>query len=187
LKNALPSDRPGFIDALPQHVAVGPPNDRSGRRLMLDARIQPARIPWAYPPLAAAQVGRHWRVAWLAPNGVWAVESSDLDPGTARPILNAPLIGEPDVMKVQFSHDGHFLVLQWQRRQPPVDVRIWDLRPAWRAWIEDQTTAEKNLRRVACRVVRADAHDGCFSNAEAELFQIDPAYQEPCPNPQRGE
>jgi hypothetical protein len=90
-------------------------------------------------------------------------------------------------VKLQFSRDGRFLVLQWQRQQPPVYVRVWDLAPAWRAWIEAPTTTEQDLRRVACRIVRADGLDGAFSDADAELFPIDRGHQEPCPKRQEAE
>jgi hypothetical protein len=160
----------------PQHVAVT--SDVSDEASW---RLQPARTPWVYPPLAAARVDRHWRAAWLAPNGVWAVESSDLDPNTARPILHDPLMGEPDGAKLQFTHDGQFLVLQRAQLQLPVSVRIWDLRPSWQGWVTDEKTTEEELREVACRTVRMDSGDGGFNKMEIELFQIDPGHQEPCP------
>ena len=106
-------------------------------------RLQPARIPWVYPPFAAARIGQHWRAAWLAANGVWVVESSDLDPGTARPILDELLMGEPDGAKLRFTRDGQFLLLQRLQFQLPVLVRIWDLRSSWRRWIEDPKTTRR--------------------------------------------
>ncbi len=150
-------------------------------------RLQPSRIPWAYPPLAAAKIGQHWRAAWFAPNGVWAVESSDRDPGTAQPILQAPLIGEPDGAKLQFTRDGQFLVA-WRVQFPSqVFVRVWDLRSSWLAWIEDPRTTEKALRAAACRVVRMEAGDGAFDVMAAKLFQINAARRKPCPGPEGGQ
>jgi hypothetical protein len=111
------------------------------------------------------------------------VESSDLDPGTARPILDAPLMGEPDGARLQFTSDGKFLVLQRVQLQSPVAVRIWDLRPSWRGWIENPKIAEQELSKVACRIVRMDGTGGAFDEAEMELFQIDAAHREPCPEP----
>jgi hypothetical protein len=179
LTKARPSSRPGYLEITPWHVAVVVASN-----LPPDAwRLQPARIPWVYPPFAAAQIGQHWRAAWLTANGVWAVESSDLDPRTARPILDAPLMGEPDAAKLQFTRDGQFLVLQRVELQSPVSVRIWDLRPSWRQWIEDPQTTEEELRQVACRIVRMDGAGGAFDETETELFQIDPAHREPCPAP----
>ena len=177
LTNGRPSSWPGRIDITPQHIAVAsnfPPEVW---------RLQPARIPWVYPPFAAARIGQHWRAAWLAANGVWAVESSDLDPGTARPILDEPLMGEPDGAKLQFTRDGQFLLLQRLQFQLPVLVRIWDLRSSWRRWIEDPKTTEEDLRGMACRIVRMDGTGGAFDEAEMELFQIDPEHREPCPEP----
>ncbi len=177
LTKGRPSSGPGRIDIAPQHIAVAsnfPP----------DAwRLQPGRSPWVYPPFAAARMGQQWRGAWLAASGVWAVESSALDPGTARPILDAPLIGEPDGAKLQFTRDGQFLVLQRAQFQLPVLVRIWDLRSSWRRWIDDPKTTEQELRGAACRIVRMDGTGGAFDEPEIELFQIDPEHREPCPGP----
>jgi hypothetical protein len=166
----------GRLAIPPQHIAV-----TTG--LAAEAwRLRPGRLPWLYPPLAAARMGQHWRVAWLAPTGVWAVEASDRDPGTAVPILNAPLIGEPDGMKLQFTADGEFLVLTTvQGLRSPVGVRVWNLRTSWHAWIADAGTSEQELREVACRVVRADGQGGAVDDTELDLFQIDRAYREPCP------
>jgi len=119
--------------------------------------------------------------AWLAANGVGAVESNDRDPGTARPVVDAPLMGEPDGAKLQFTEDGQFLVLQRVQLQLPMSVRIWDLRPSWRRWIENPETTEEELRKVACRIVRMDGTGGAFDETETELFQIDAAHREPCP------
>jgi hypothetical protein len=180
LAKGHPSERPDYVDLPPQHVEVA-------SDLPIDVwRIQPARIPWVYPPLAAAQIGQHWRAAWLAPNGVWAVESSDRDPGTANPVRHAPLMGEPDGAKLQFTRDGEFLVLQRVQLQSPVSVRVWNLRPSRQDWIDDPRTTEQELRQVACRLVRADGLGGGFSDTEMELFQIEPALREPCPEPQGG-
>ena len=179
LTKVRPSSRPGYLEITPWQVAVVVPSN-----LPPDAwRLQPARIPWVYPPFAAAQMGQHWRAAWLAPNGIWAVESSDLDPSTAKPILDLPLMGEPDGAKLQFTRDGQFLVLQRVELQSPVSLRIWDLRPSWRQWIEDPKTTEEELRKVACRIVRMDGTGGAFNEAETELFQIDAPHREPCPQP----
>jgi hypothetical protein len=173
------SNRLGYLEIRPQHIVVT-------SNLPKEAwRLQPARIPWVYPPFAAAKVGQHWRAAWLAPNGVWAVESSDLDPGTAELMFgtNAPLIGEPDGAKLQFTQDGQFLVLQRVQFPSQNFVRIWDLRPSWRAWIEDPNTTEQQLRAAACRVVRMEGGDGAFDDMALKLFQIDAAHREPCPEP----
>jgi len=176
LGKARSGARPGYLDLTPQHVEVT-------SSLPVDAwRLQPASIPWMYPPFAAAKIGQHWRAAWLAGNGVWAVDSTDLDPGTARPIFLDPLIGEPDGARLQFTQDGQFLVLQRMRFQLPVSVRIWDLRGSWRSWIEDPKTTEHELREAACRIVRMDG-GGAFDEAEMELFQIDAEHREPCPKP----
>ena len=179
LTNRRTSNRLGYLDIPPQHIVVTSDLPKEAWRL------QPARIPWVYPPFAAAKFGQHWRAAWLAPNGVWAVESSDRDPGTAGLVfgINAPLIGEPDGVKLQFTRDGEFLVLQ--RVQPPsqIFVRIWDLRPSWRAWIADPNTSEQQLRAAACRVVRMEGGDGAFDEMASKLFQIDAAHRTPCPEP----
>ena len=177
LASGHPSSRPGYLDITPRHLAVAA-NLAPGAW-----RLQPARIPWVYPPFAAAKIGEHWRAAWLAVNGVWAVESSDRDPGTARIVMDAPLMGEPDGAKLQFTADGQFLVLQRAELQSPVSVRIWDLRPSWRQWIEDPKTTEDELRQVVCRIVRMDGIGGAFDETETELFQIEPAHREPCPAP----
>ena len=177
LANSRPGNRPNHVVVPPQHVGVATdlPDNNTWR-------LRPGRLPWLYPPLAAARVAQHWRVAWLAESGVWAVESSDLDPGTARPILDAPLIGEPDGMKLQFTPDGEFLVLTaTQGPRAPISLRIWDLRPSWRTWIKAPTTTEQELRRVACRIVRADGLGGAIDDTELDLFQIDRKYREPCP------
>jgi hypothetical protein len=78
---------------------------------------------------------------------------------------------------------GQFLVLQRVELQSLVSVRIWNLRPSWRQWIEDPKTSEEELRRVACRIVRMDGTGGTFDETETELFQIDAVYSEPCPAP----
>ena len=177
LANHRSSNRLGYVEIPPQHIVVASdlPNEAW--------RLQPARIPWVYPPFAAAKLEQHWRAAWLAPNGVWAVESSDRDPGTAEPILHAPLIGEPDGAKLQFSRDGQFLVLQRIQFPSQVFLRVWDLRSSWQAWIEDPSTTEQELRAVACRVVRMEGGDGAFDEMASKLFQIDAAHREPCPEP----
>jgi hypothetical protein len=165
----------GRLAIPPQHIVVR-------TDLAADAwRLRPGRLPWLYPPLAAVRVGQHWRVAWLARTGIWAVEASDRDPGTAAPVLDAPLIGEPDGMKLQFTEDGEFLVLTAsQGPRSPVAVRVWDLRASWHAWIADAGTSEQELREVACRVIRADGQGGAIGDTELDLFQIDRAYREPC-------
>jgi hypothetical protein len=173
------------LDNRPNHVVVPPRHVAVATNLPDNAwRLRPGRLPWLYPPLAAVKVLQHWRVAWLAESGVWAVESSDRDPGTARPMLDAPLIGEPDGMKLQFTPDGEFLVLTAaQGPRAPISVRIWDLRPSWRTWIEAPTTTEQELRQVACRIVRADGLGGAIDDTELDLFQINRAHREPCPEP----
>jgi hypothetical protein len=177
LADSGPGNRPNHVIP-PRHVAVT--TDLADNTW----RLRPGRTPWLYPPLAAARVAQHWRVAWLAESGVWAVESSDRDPGTARPMLDAPLIGEPDGMKLQFTPDGEFLVLTAaQGPRAPISLRIWDLRPSWRAWIEAPTTTEQELRRVACRIVRADGLGGAIDDTELDLFQINRSHREPCPEP----
>lgn len=179
LMKSRPGSRPGYLEITPQHVAVT-------SDLPLDAwRLQPARIPWVYPPFAAAKIGQHWRAAWLASNGVWVVEGSERDPGTATAIEDGPLMGEPDGANLKFTWDEQFLVLQRLQLQSPVAVRIWDLRPSWRAWIQDPKTTEQELRKVACRIVRMDGTGGAFDETDMELFQIDPVHREPCPDPQR--
>jgi len=179
LTNRPSSNRFGYSEIPPQHIVVANnfPNEAW--------RLQSARIPWVYPPFAAAKFGQHWRAAWLAPNGVWAVESSDRDPGTAELIfgINAPLMGEPDGTKLQFTRDGEFLIMQRIQFPSQIFVRIWDLRPTWRAWIEDPKTSEQQLRAAACLVVRMEGGDGAFDEMASKLFQIDPAHREPCPDP----
>ncbi|HEY1259947.1 MAG TPA: hypothetical protein VGF34_11915 [Stellaceae bacterium] len=178
LAEKRPGIRPGHFVVSPRHVAV------TNELPAAAWRLQTGRLPWLYPPLAAAKLGEHWRVAWLAPGGVWAVESSDRDPGTARPILDAPLIGEPDGVKLQFTADGEFLVLTAsQGFRSAAMVRIWNLRPSRREWIDDPKTTETELRRAACRIVRADGLGGAIDDTDLDLFQIDRAYREPCPEP----
>jgi hypothetical protein len=173
LTDSRPGNRPDDVRS-PRHVAVA--TDFADYEAW---QLWPGRLPWLYPPLAAAKIAQHWRAAWLAKNGVWAIESSDRDPGTARPLLDAPLIGEPDGVKLQFTADGEFLLATGARGS----IRVWNLRPSWRAWIEAPTTTEQELRRVACRIVRADGLGGAFEDSELELFQIDRAHREPCPEP----
>jgi hypothetical protein len=179
LTNRRSSNRLGYLDIPPQHIVVTSDLPKEAWRL------QPARIPWVYPPFAAVKIDRHWRAAWLAPNGIWAVESSDRDPDTAELVfgINAPLIGEPDGAKLQFTRDGEFLVLQRVQFPSQNFVRIWDLRPSWRAWIEDPNTTEQELRVAACRVVRMEEGNGAFDEMASKLFQIDAAHREPCPEP----
>ncbi len=174
------SNRLGYTAISAQHVVVASdlPNEVW--------RLQPARIFWVYPPLAAAKIGRHWRAAWLAANGVWVVESSDRDPGTAELLLRAPLIGEPDGTKLQFTQDGQFLVEQRIQFASHVFIRIWDLRPSRLAWIEDPSTTEQELRAAACRIVRMEG-DGAFDEMALKLFQIDTAHREPCSDPGRSQ
>jgi hypothetical protein len=184
IESGHPTNRPGYVDVSPQHIAVEPPNQTNAWQTPVDAwRLAATGTPWSYPPLAVARVSQHWRAAWLAPSGgVWAVDASDLDPGTARPILGAPLIGEPGGVELKFGRNGEFLVLQWQHpTKSDVYVRVWDLQPSWLMWIESPKTTEEELRRVACRVVRADGLGGAFDETEMELFQIDSANKEPCP------
>jgi len=179
LTNSRPGRRPGYLEITPQRVAVT-------SELPAEAwRLQPARIPWVYPPFAAVKLGQHWRAAWLAGNGVWAVESSERDPSTATPIQDAPLMGEPDGANLQFTRDVQFLMLQRVQLQSPVSVRIWDLRSSWQAWIQDPNTTEQELRKVACRIVRMDGTGGAFDETEMELFQVDPEHREPCPEPEK--
>ena len=137
-------------------------------------------MPWVYPPLAVARIGQHWRAAWLGTNGVWVVESSDRDPGTATPIPHEPLIGEPEGTQLDFTGDGQFLVSQLGRLRGPVSVRIWDLRPARQDWIE-RGADERELRELACRIVRMDGIGGDFDQTERELFPVAAAQGEPCP------
>jgi hypothetical protein len=179
LANRRASDRRDYVAIPAQHVVVA--NNFADEVW----RLQPSRIPWVYPPFAAARVGQHWRAAWLAPNGIWAVESSDLNPDTAELVfgINAPLIGEPDGAKLQFTRDGEFLVLQRIQFPSQVFVRIWDLRPSWRARIEDPNTTEQQLRAAACRVVRMEEGNGAFDEIASKLFQIDAGHREPCPKP----
>jgi hypothetical protein len=179
LANRRASDRRDYVAIPAQHVVVT--NNFADEAW----RLQPSRIPSVYPPFAAAKVGQHWRAAWLAPNGIWAVESSDRNPDTAELVfgINAPLIGEPDGAKLQFTHDGEFLVLQRMQFPSQVFVRIWDLRPSWRARLEDPNTTEQQLRAAACRVVRMEEGNGAFDEIALKLFQIDAAHREPCPDP----
>jgi hypothetical protein len=179
LANRRSSNRRDYVAIPAQHVVVASDLPREAWRL------QPSRIPSVYPPFAAAKVGQHWRAAWLAPNGVWAVESSDRDPGTAELVfgVEAPLIGEPDGAKLQFTRDGEFLVLQRVHFPSQVFMRIWDLRPSWRTWVEDPNTTEQDLRAAACRIVRMEEGDGAFDEMASKLFQIDAAHREPCPKP----
>jgi hypothetical protein len=179
LTNLRNSNRLGYLDIPPQHIVVTSDLPNEGWRLL------PSRIPSVYPPFAAAKVGQHWRAAWLAPNGIWVVESSDSDPSTAGLIfgIDAPLIGEPDGAKLQFTRDGEFLMLQRVQFPSQIFVRVWDLRPSWRAWIENPNRPEQELRAAACRVVRMEEGKGAFDEIALKLFQIDPAHQEPCPEP----
>jgi hypothetical protein len=174
LPDRLAPDRLGYVDIAAQHIAVvGSGPERAWR-------IEAARIPWVYPPFAAARIGQHWRAAWLGTNGVWAVESSDRDPGTATPILHDPLIGEPEGTQLDFTGDGQFLISQLAGLRGPVSVRIWDLRPAWQDWL-DRGADERNLRELACRIVRMDGIGGDFDQTERELFPVAAAQGEPCP------
>jgi hypothetical protein len=163
----------GDTDEVPkQRVAVFP--------VRTEGRNAPQIAPWQYPPLAGVQISEHIRAAWLGTNGVRLVESSDNEPGRASPLMGGILLsGEPGGTQLQFTTNGQHLVLlqQWEHRGP-ISVRIWDLRPAWRDWI-DQASA-KELGKIACRLVRADG-DGAFTEEQIEQFQIDRTHKEPCP------
>jgi hypothetical protein len=179
LPDRLAPDGLGYIGVAPRHITVvGPGPERAWR-------IEAARIPWVYPPFAAARIGQHWRAAWLGTNGVWVVESGDRDPGIATPILHDPLIGEPEGTQLDFTGDGQFLVSQLGRLRGPVSVRIWDLRPARQEWI-GRGADERDLRELACRIVRMDGISGDFDETERELFPVAAAQGEPCPGPDGG-
>jgi hypothetical protein len=148
----------------------------------LENIAHPANIRILYPLLALSKIGEHWRAAWLATSGVQAVESSDAEPGTAQSIRGGLLIsGTPGGNNLAFTPDGNFLILlqrpQWRG---PVDIRVWDLRPAWKEWLGKQS--EESLRLIACRIATADGANGKFRPDQMTLFNIPPAQAEPCPS-----
>ena len=76
------------------------------------------------------------------------------------------------------------MLLQLQQYNGPGSVRIWDLRPArrtwvdWRTWIDKASTEE--LRKAAYRLVRDEGEGGSFTIDQMEQFQIDDAHRQPC-------
>jgi hypothetical protein len=132
-----------------------------------------------YPLLALSKIGEHWRAAWLATNGVQAIESSDADPQTAQSILGGLLIsGIPGGNKLSFTPDGNFLILLQQPQwRGPADIRVWDLRPVWKKWLAAQP--EQKLRSIACRIVTAGGDAG-LTPEQMTLFKISSVQAAPC-------
>ena len=126
-------------------------------------------------------MNEHIRAAWLNGNGVSVVENSDEDRAHAKPLMNGDLLsGEPGGTQLQFTPNGGFLMLlQLQQYDGPGSIRIWDLRPARRAWIDKASTEE--LRKAACRLVRGEGKGGSFTRDQMEQLQIDDAHRQPCP------
>lgn len=145
----------------------------------LETIAQPANVRILYPLLALSKISEHWRAAWLATSGVQAVESSDADPQTAQSILGGLLIsGTPGGNKLTFTPDGNFLILLQQPQwHGPADIRVWDLRAAWKEWLGTQP--EENLRSIACRILAADGSIK-FKPEQMSLFKISPTQAEPC-------
>ena len=149
-----------------------------------DNTLLPAQWPTIHPLFAVARTEHGWRAAWMAGNGVQAVETDpdfDTDPGQdgkAHEILSDVLIGEPVGVRLTFSKGGRFLVLEqnlpdWKL----VDVKVWNLGSAWRHMIESADTDETKLTRLACRAI------GKPTSSEVDqlkLFDVDPQFARPC-------
>jgi hypothetical protein len=175
----------GQVDLRSQRVTVAPVPAKE---------TVPPGPPWLYPPLAGVKMGKHVRAAWLGSKGVSVVESSDDHPANATPLMvdrsdaepghEKPLeflSGEPGGTRLQFTTSGDFLMLlQQQQYNSPVSVRIWDLRSAWRTWIEE--ASQEELRKEVCKLVRAEGKGGAFEEDDRKQFQIDPSHREPCPD-----
>ena len=139
-----------------------------------DAQLHESAGPFFAPPLAAVQIGNHWRFAWQGRNGIWLAESDERNPGVARPIGDGPLLhGMTTGFKLQFTSNGDYLILNrgLMGSGSPTLVRVWDLRPAWREWINkaDQLSA---LREKACSLVGADHSRGGIDDTEIRIFKI---------------
>ena len=156
-------------------------------------RLGQASNPFQYPPLAVVRMGQHWRAAGLGTKGVWVVESTDDAPGNASLILGGQLPGgDEGGAKLQFTADGEHLMLVQQRQfGRPVTVRLWDLRKVWRDWLDppDHASSAGNvaadmatMQAVACRIVRDEPQGGAIDSTLGDLFQIAPAFREPCPD-----
>jgi hypothetical protein len=167
------SEKPdGEVDLPRKHIAVEP-------------RLQTETVPttigsWLYPPLAATQVSKHIRAAWLDADGVLVVESKDEDPGRATQFTDGNLLsGDPGGTKLQFTPNGDFLILLQQRLPTPtnpVSIRIWDLRQAWQNWIHNAD--DEALLEAACHLVRPEGKENDLSQHQMELldqFQFDKA------------
>jgi len=136
-------------------------------------------------------MGRHWRAAGLGTKGVWVAESTDGAPGHASLILGGQLPGgDEGGAKLQFTADGEYLMLVQQRQfGRSVTVRLWDLRQVWRDWLDPPAHAAAagtvaadmaTVEVVACRIVRDEPQGSALDPALAELFQIAPAFRDPC-------
>ncbi len=156
-------------------VAVGSDEDNT---------LLPAQWPLIHPLFAVARTEHGWRAAWMAGNGIQAVETDadfDRDPGhdgTAHEILSDVLIGEPVGVRLTFSKGGRFLVLEqnlpdWKL----VDVKVWDLGSAWRRMIESADTDETKLTRLACHAIGKSTSSGVD---QLKLFDIAPQFARPC-------
>jgi hypothetical protein len=155
-------------------------------------RLGQASNPFNYPPLAVVRMGQHWRAAGLGTKGVWVVESTDDAPGKASLILGGQLPGgDEGGARLQFTADGEHLMLVQQRQfGRPATVRLWDLRTVWRDWLDPPGHASSagnvaadmaTVQTVACRIVRDERQGGAIGSTEGDLFQIAPAFREPCP------
>jgi hypothetical protein len=149
-----------------------------------DNTLLPAQWPLIHPLFAVARTEHGWRAAWMAGNGIQAVETDpdfDSDPGhdgKAHEILSDVLIGEPVGVRLAFSKGGRFLVLEqnlpdWKL----VDVKVWDLGSAWRQMIESAGTDEAKLTRLACHAIGIPASSGV---EQLKLFDIAPQFARPC-------
>jgi hypothetical protein len=175
-----PDGRKGYTNPSRQRFTV---EVSEGTDPTTEWQVRPANLPFQYPPVAATQVGPNWRAAWLASDGVWAVESDAVSSNIAKPIHGGALMsGELGGLRMHFTQDGGFLFLHQQKRfNDPVQVRVWDLRPAWKDWI--QRIDADGLRSVACRIVRSEGKGGSFTGAQAQLLNIEPSRRTPCPDP----
>ena len=126
------------------------------------------------------KVNKHWRAAWLRPEGIEVVESSDDEPLSAT--SSDRLWEGDDASKLQFTDDGTFLILFRQPRfSDPVSVLIWDMRDRKSLAQSAQAPGPDELvalKREACRLVLRDKD---VTKDELEALDIQ---KNPCPSDQ---
>jgi hypothetical protein len=142
--------------------------------------VHSASFPLLQPPLAATRSGEHWRVAWLAGNGVWAVETDGIEGGAAVKKPRRPLLaGDTGGVRLQFALQGKFLILVQQKQWgSPISIRAWDLRSAWRDQVNNAD--QRQLVEFACKLLRSEGVPVDLSEVDAEQFQIPDSDRKPC-------